>query len=133
MALERSPATFSRMKEEELRDQFLVPLNSHYEGQATGETFNASGRWPVDEATDGKRISPTTALIVLTGLWGVFLIMTLFEGAPGWAFRNLVVTYLGHAAVIGIYAFDDRSFPLGLGILILWIGLMAGWCSPAEI
>lgn len=42
--LERSPQTFARMGEEELRDQFLVPLNSHYEGQATGETFNASGK-----------------------------------------------------------------------------------------
>jgi hypothetical protein len=32
------------MEEEHLRDQFLVPLNAHYEGQATGETFNAQGK-----------------------------------------------------------------------------------------
>lgn len=32
------------MQEEQLRDQFLVPLNSHFEGQITGETFNASGK-----------------------------------------------------------------------------------------
>lgn len=44
VALERSPQTFARMGEEELRDQFLVPLNTHYEGQATGETFNAHGK-----------------------------------------------------------------------------------------
>ncbi|WP_082908890.1 hypothetical protein [Chloroflexus islandicus] len=42
--LERSPQTFRDMDEENLRDQFLVPLNSHYEGQTTGETFNASGK-----------------------------------------------------------------------------------------
>ena len=42
--LERSPATFSAMGEEQLRDQFLVVLNTHYEGQATGETFNANGK-----------------------------------------------------------------------------------------
>lgn len=42
--LERSPSTFKDMKEEQLRDQFLVPLNSHFEGQATGETFNAEGK-----------------------------------------------------------------------------------------
>jgi len=42
--LERSPSTFKDMQEEQLRDQFLVPLNSHFEGQATGETFNASGK-----------------------------------------------------------------------------------------
>lgn len=42
--LERSPQAFRGMNEENLRDQFLVPLNSHYEGQATGETFNFSGK-----------------------------------------------------------------------------------------
>jgi len=42
--LERSPQAFRGMDEENLRDQFLVPLNSHYEGQTTGETFNFSGK-----------------------------------------------------------------------------------------
>ena len=42
--LERSPSAFAAMGEEQLRDQFLVVLNSHYEGQATGETFNAGGK-----------------------------------------------------------------------------------------
>lgn len=42
--LERSPQAFRNMDEKNLRDQFLVPLNSHYEGQTTGETFNASGK-----------------------------------------------------------------------------------------
>lgn len=42
--LERNPQTFKNMGEEELRNQFLVPLNSHYEGQATGETFNFNGK-----------------------------------------------------------------------------------------
>lgn len=44
LMLERSPQTFGSMDEEQLRDQFLVPLNSHYEGQATGETFNFNGK-----------------------------------------------------------------------------------------
>lgn len=42
--IERSPATFIGMDEEALRDHFLVQLNGHYEGQATGETFNARGK-----------------------------------------------------------------------------------------
>jgi len=42
--LERSPSAFRDMDEEDLRNQFLVPLNSHYEGQATGETFNFGGK-----------------------------------------------------------------------------------------
>lgn len=42
--LERSPSTFATMGEEQLRDHFLVVLNTHYEGQVTGETFNAGGK-----------------------------------------------------------------------------------------
>lgn len=42
--IERSPKAFSSMSEEDLRQQFLVQLNGHYEGQATGETFNFEGK-----------------------------------------------------------------------------------------
>ncbi len=42
--IERSPGAFAEMGEEHLRFLFLVPLNGHYEGQATGETFNFSGK-----------------------------------------------------------------------------------------
>jgi hypothetical protein len=42
--VERSPKTFSKMGEEELRTNILVQLNGHYEGQATGETFNYEGK-----------------------------------------------------------------------------------------
>lgn len=44
LALERSPAAFKDMKEEDLRMHFLVQLNAQYEGTATGETFNESGK-----------------------------------------------------------------------------------------
>ncbi|HXG69773.1 MAG TPA: hypothetical protein VNJ04_04075 [Gemmatimonadaceae bacterium] len=42
--MERSPAAFRNMNEESLRQHFLVQLNGQYEGQATGETFNYSGK-----------------------------------------------------------------------------------------
>ena len=42
--MERSPSAFAAMDEESLRQHFLVQLNGHFEGQATGETFNASGK-----------------------------------------------------------------------------------------
>ena len=42
--IERSPSTFVQMKEEQIRDIILVNLNGHYEGSATGETFNAQGK-----------------------------------------------------------------------------------------
>jgi hypothetical protein len=44
LVLERSPNAFRGMSEEDLRTHFLVQLNGHYEGQATGETFNAIGK-----------------------------------------------------------------------------------------
>jgi hypothetical protein len=42
--MERSPSAFERLEEEHLRDFYLVVLNGHYEGRATGETFNAAGK-----------------------------------------------------------------------------------------
>lgn len=42
--MERSPKAFRDMQEEDLRTHFLVQLNGHYEGKATGETFNFSGK-----------------------------------------------------------------------------------------
>jgi hypothetical protein len=43
-AIERTPAPFREMDEETLRAALLPMLNSHYEGGATGETFNAGGK-----------------------------------------------------------------------------------------
>lgn len=54
--LERSPHAFKGMEEEHLRDQFLVPLNSHYEGQASGETFNFNGKTDILIQTEGRAI-----------------------------------------------------------------------------
>ena len=42
--IERSPSTFVPMEEVQIRDLILVSLNGHYEGDATGETFNAEGK-----------------------------------------------------------------------------------------
>lgn len=42
--LERSPHAFKDMKEEDLRTHFLVQLNGQYGGEATGETFNTTGK-----------------------------------------------------------------------------------------
>ena len=44
LVMERSPSAFKSMDEEALRSHFLVQLNGHYEGQATGETFNYQGK-----------------------------------------------------------------------------------------
>ena len=35
---------------------FLVPLNGHYEGQATGETFNCEGKTDILIRSEGKNI-----------------------------------------------------------------------------
>ena len=56
MVMERSPKAFRNMKEEDLRQHFLVPLNGHYEGQATGETFNSDGKTDILIRVDGKNI-----------------------------------------------------------------------------
>ncbi|MBX9725349.1 MAG: hypothetical protein K2X81_28365 [Candidatus Obscuribacterales bacterium] len=47
VVMERSPSVFQEIREEDLRIHFLVQLNGHYGGFATGETFNMSGKTDV--------------------------------------------------------------------------------------
>lgn len=54
--MELSPAAFASMDEESLRFLLLVPLNSHYEGQATGETFNFEGKTDILIRAKGRTI-----------------------------------------------------------------------------
>ena len=54
--MERSPRAFKDMGEEDLRTHFLVQLNGHYEGQATGETFNYEGKTDILIRVDGRNI-----------------------------------------------------------------------------
>ena len=44
LVIERSPGSFASLDEEAIRTHFLLQLNGHYEGLATGETFNSSGK-----------------------------------------------------------------------------------------
>ena len=54
LVMEMSPRTFSKLYEEEIRDFFLIILNSHYKGQATGETFNVTGKTDILIRDKGK-------------------------------------------------------------------------------
>jgi hypothetical protein len=45
--MEQSPHAFADLDEESLRFQFLVPLNGHFEGSASGETFNYDGKMDI--------------------------------------------------------------------------------------
>lgn len=56
LVMERSPAAFSHMGEEDIRQHFLVQLNGHYEGKATGETFNAEGKTDILIRHEGRNI-----------------------------------------------------------------------------
>jgi hypothetical protein len=44
------------MKEEDLRQHFLVQLNGQYEGRATGETFNFEGKTDILIRAERKNI-----------------------------------------------------------------------------
>lgn len=54
LSIERSPSTFVHMNEEQIRDFILVSLNGHYEGDATGETFNSEGKTDILIRANGK-------------------------------------------------------------------------------
>jgi hypothetical protein len=65
--LERIPKAFYNLDEEGLRTHFLVQLNGHYEGQATGETFNFHGK---------------TDILVRSGDRNIFIAECKFWGGP---------------------------------------------------
>lgn len=54
--MELSPSAFHDVNEEALRSHFLVQLNGHYQGQATGETFNYEGKTDILIRSDGRNI-----------------------------------------------------------------------------
>lgn len=54
--MEQSPGAFREIDEESLRTHFLVQLNGHFSGDATGETFNYEGKTDILIKVDGKNI-----------------------------------------------------------------------------
>jgi hypothetical protein len=54
--MELSPSAFHDVDEEALRSHFLVQLNGHYQGQATGETFNYEGKTDILIRSEGKNV-----------------------------------------------------------------------------
>ena len=54
--MELSPSAFHEVDEQALRSHFLVQLNGHYQGQATGETFNYEGKTDILIRSEGKNI-----------------------------------------------------------------------------
>ena len=56
IVMECSPSAFRALNEEALRFQFLVPLNGHYEGAASGETFNYEGKTDIIIRVEGPAI-----------------------------------------------------------------------------
>lgn len=56
LVMERSPTAFEKMGEEDLRQHFLVQLNGQFEGAATAETFNVSGKTDILLRANGRNV-----------------------------------------------------------------------------
>jgi hypothetical protein len=56
LVIERNPTAFEHLNEEQIRFQFLVPLNALYEGNATAETFSYQGKTDIQIRHNGKPI-----------------------------------------------------------------------------
>ena len=56
LVMERSPKAFATLDEEAIRTHFVLQLNGHYEGGATGETFNASGKTDILIRVEDKNV-----------------------------------------------------------------------------
>ncbi|NYE57187.1 hypothetical protein [Carboxydothermus ferrireducens] len=53
---ERKPSVYSGKSEEQLRDHFLMLLEPHFEGSATGETFNKNGKTDILLRYEGSNV-----------------------------------------------------------------------------
>jgi hypothetical protein len=95
--LEQNPSTFSKLGEEEIRNHFLVQFNGHYEGQATGETFNQYGK---------------TDIIIKDGGRNVFIAECKFWSGPK-AFGEIIDQLLGYTSwrdtKIAIFLFNKNK------------------------
>lgn len=80
LVIERNPAAFSSLNEEAIRTHFLFQLNGHYEGGATGETFNGSGK---------------TDILIRVGDKNVFIAECKFWRGPK-AFKDAVDQLMGY-------------------------------------
>lgn len=56
LVIERNPASFATLDEESIRDHILLQLNGHYDGAATGETFNSNGKTDILIRVDDRNI-----------------------------------------------------------------------------
>lgn len=81
LVMERSPAAFRTLDEEALRQHFLMQLNGQFEGKATGETFNMSGK---------------TDILLREGERNVFIAECKFWKGPK-AFAEAIDQLLGYA------------------------------------
>jgi len=81
LVMERSPAAFKTLDEEAVRQHFLIQLNGQFEGKATGETFNMSGK---------------TDILLREGERNVFIAECKFWKGPK-AFGGAIDQLLGYA------------------------------------
>ena len=56
LVIERNPNTFASLDEEAIRMHYLMQLNGHYEGSATGETFNALGKTDILVRVENRNV-----------------------------------------------------------------------------
>ncbi|WP_308387635.1 hypothetical protein [Acidithiobacillus sp. AMEEHan] len=56
LVIERNPGAFASLDEEAIRTHFLLQLNGHYEGTATGETLNAAGKTDILIRAENRNI-----------------------------------------------------------------------------
>ena len=53
-SMEKTPSTFARLSEEEIRDFLIAVLNTHYDEGVTAETFSKSGKTDIHILFDNK-------------------------------------------------------------------------------
>jgi hypothetical protein len=102
--MERTPGNYANWAEEQLRDALLVLLNTHYEGQATGETFNGEGRTDIIIRCEDRNL-----FVAECKWWSGAAAFAKFDGATRSALDQLLSYTTWRDAKLALIVYVDRK------------------------
>jgi hypothetical protein len=110
-SLERTPTSFAAKTEEELRDHFLLILNTNYEDQAYGEAFNKDGKTDILIRVEGR-----TVFIAECKWWsgkvGIATALAQLYGYATWRDSRLALIFFVRAKDV-TSVFDTAATTIG--------------------
>lgn len=125
---ERLPSTYAGKEEEHLRDHMLLILEPNFEGSATGETFNKSGKTDILLRHEGKNVF-IAELKYWHGKKAYLETISQLLGYLTWRdSKAAVVIFVKNKELSSVLNTVKESTPEHSNFLGFVSGLEEGWC-----